>query len=161
MPITKGLCPRCGAVLEVESTEEASICAQCGAPFITGKAVVAYGSQFGESTDTDNDPDLLPGFYNITIERKHHAMMGRAITYLISIDGEVAALNDGDSLNITTNRRNFNFPALKTNNNDIYVEGALTGAADGRDIYICVDVTMGNGSFAKLLSSTNPTVRFR
>ena len=153
------LCPVCGTRLTVEDTDDATICTVCGKPFITAKGIEAAYSPSDQFTDSENDPDMFPFFYNITIEREKK-IVGALISYVFAIDDQPAVLGNGQGITITTNRKRIYLPVLKTNNSDLFVEGFLVGSADGRDINIKFAACLGKSKVANLKASTNPTISF-
>lgn len=55
MSLTPAICSRCGAVLQVNSNDEATICSYCNTPFITEKAINQYIVINGNQTKTAKD----------------------------------------------------------------------------------------------------------
>lgn len=39
MPLLPGICPQCGAKIELNSEDKAAICTFCGTPFIVQEAI--------------------------------------------------------------------------------------------------------------------------
>ena len=55
MSLTPAICSRCGAVVQVNSNDEATICSYCNTPFITEKAINQYIVVNGNQTKTAKD----------------------------------------------------------------------------------------------------------
>ena len=61
-------------------------------------------------------------------------------------------------MSISTNRRRIEIPVLKTNFNDLHVEGTLVGIADGNDIELEFKAKLGTKAMAAITYSSNKTV---
>jgi hypothetical protein len=154
------LCPFCGAELTVEKNAEAAICNDCGKPFVAAPAIEAFFNRPNVTTTSDNDPDMFPHFYNIHIRRKENKLVARAIDYLFALDGEAVTLKNGGEFTISTNCRRIEVPVLKTNYNDLHVEGTLIGFPDGNDIQLEFKAKLGKTEIAEILYKSNPSIHF-
>ena len=50
-----GVCPKCGAQLEVDPSREAAVCEYCGTPFIVDKAARNARSENADNETSDNE----------------------------------------------------------------------------------------------------------
>lgn len=135
----------------VEAANDASICQNCGAPFITANGIEAFLAL----------SDTLPRSYRITIQRERNRAIGDAITFLLVLDGRPVPLADGGSITVPTNKKRFELPVFITNNSKTSVEGVLTGIADGKDICITWGAERGSKTLGRIQATTNDTVSFQ
>lgn len=50
MPVVPAKCPQCGADIEVDTTHEAGLCKNCGAPFVTEKVLKSQNTFITNNT---------------------------------------------------------------------------------------------------------------
>lgn len=160
MEYSKALCPNCGAEETVEKDSPASVCSVCGKPYITADAIDAFFKRPDTSTTSENDPDMFPHFYDIHITRQATKIVGIAVKYLFNLDGDIVTLHNGGDFTIKSNRRTIEIPVLKTNGNDLHVEGVLVGIPDGNNIELGFKVKLGTKEIAEITYTSNKTLAF-
>ncbi len=62
MPLIAAKCTQCGAVLQVDNSQDAAICSHCGTPFIVEKAINNYNTSVVNNITTDKVVVSTDGF---------------------------------------------------------------------------------------------------
>lgn len=75
MAIVKGKCLKCENIIDVDDSEDAGLCPECGAPFVTEKVVKNYAAANTSAAKEkpQTAPALFPGFD--ALEKKYNAFV--------------------------------------------------------------------------------------
>lgn len=161
MAFSKAVCPACSAENTVDASSDASICKCCGTPFITAKAVEAFAASVRGAAVSNEDPEVFPGSYRITIERERNCVVRDSVTFLLILNGRPRPLADGAAVSFEENRKHFEIPVFISKNSRNRFEGVLTGIADGNDIRITWSVDPKHKALGVIKETTNNTVSFQ